>query len=392
MKKIILIKYAELSTKKGNKNYFIKLLKHNILKKLDEYEIELKYDFSRMKIYTNENNIDGIVNILKKIFGIHEIVIAYESDELEIDKIFENSLELIRKKEFKTFKVEAKRSTKSYPIDSMTISRKVGAYILKNIKDIDVDVKNPEVLLNIEIRDKLFIYYERIKGLNGYPVGSLGKGLVMISGGIDSPVSAFLSLKRGIKVDYVYFDSPPHTSMQARKKVIDLVTKVSEYGVSPRIYIVKFTKMQEEILKNCNREYLITIMRRMMYRVSELICNNNKYLAVINGENVGQVASQTLTSMGVINEVVKIPVLRPLCMYDKLEIINIAKKIDTYEISILPYEDCCTIFVPDHPVINPLSKIALKEENKFDYNTILDEIMNNIEIIDLKKVEKNEYL
>lgn len=391
MKQVIMIKYAELTTKKDNRGYFVKILKQNIINALKGIDYELTGTFVRMYIYTEK--IEEVIKKLKKISGIHEIVIAYESENLDIENIKEDTLKIIKEKKFKTFKIETKRSIKTYPIKSMEISRIVGSHILKNIKEISVDVNNPDILLNIELRNnRVYFYFEKYNGLGGFPVGVLGKGLLMLSGGIDSPVAAYLASKRGVKLEYIYFDSPPHTSMDARNKVVSLARKLKDYTGDTIIHVVNFTKIQEEILKKCPHEYLITLMRRMMYRISERVAYDNNCLALFNGEDIGQVASQTLTSISVINHVVSIPVIRPVCTYDKIDIVNIAKKIGTYEISILPYEDCCTVFVPKHPVINPSLKRSEKYEAALDIDSLINEVLESIYTIEIKEEEKDSLL
>ena len=382
MNKLLLIKYGELSTKKDNINYFIKTLKDNIEASLNGIDVELIYDKGRMFIKTNEDNFDEIIDKLKHIFGIHEIVIAYELPNNDIEELKSSLVEIIKDKEIDTFKVETKRSNKNYPLTSIEISRILGGVVLKNKENVKVDVHNPNTYINIEIRlNNAYIYFDRIKGIGGYPVGSLGKGLLMLSGGIDSPVAGYLALKRGVRIEGLYFESPPHTSEAAKNKVIKLAQELSEYSGYVKLHVVNFTEIQETILKNCPHEYLITIMRRMMYRISERIAKNANAKVIVNGESIGQVASQTLTSMSVINETIKMPVIRPVACLDKLEIIDIARKIDTYETSILQFEDCCTVFVPAHPVINPRMDVAIKEENKFDYETMIEEALNNINTI-----------
>ena len=391
MKQLIMIKYAELTTKKDNRGYFVKILKQNIMDALKGINYGLSSSFVRMYIYTSE--VEKVVEKLKKISGIHEIVIAYESEKIDIEDIKNSALDLLKNEEFKTFKVETKRSIKTYPIKSMDISRMVGAFLLKNINDLKVDVNNPDVLLNIELRDnKVYFYFKTYEGIGGYPVGVLGKGLLMLSGGIDSPVAAYLASKRGVKLEYIYFDSPPHTSSEARNKVINLARKLKDYTGSTVIHVINFTHIQEEILKNCPHDYLITLMRRMMYRISEAVAKNNNCLAIFNGENIGQVASQTLTSISVINSVVNIPVIRPLATYDKLDIIKIAKEIGTYETSILPYEDCCTVFVPKHPVINPTNKKALISEEALDIDFLINEALEKMYEIEIKEEKRDELL
>ena len=261
-----------------------------------------------------------------------------------------------------------------------------GALILKNIDNIKVDVHNPEYLLKIEIReDYTYIYHKEIKASGGYPVSVAGRGVLMLSGGIDSPVAAYLAMKRGIKVECVYFESPPHTSIMAKNKVKKLVELLTKYEPSITLHVIKFTDIQEAIYKNIDPTYMITIMRRMMYRISEKIMEKTSSLCLINGESVGQVASQTLTSMSVINSVTNVPVIRPVACLDKLEIIDISRKIGTYETSILPYEDCCTIFLPKHPVINPNINKAIEYEKSFDYNSLIEKAVNEREIIEIKR-------
>ena len=378
MQKLIFIKYGELTTKKGNRNVFIKKLTNNIKNILGNINYSMKSDRSR--IYIESSDIDIIVEKLKNIFGIHSIVVAYKVDN-NSDTIIDSVYDLVKNEPFKTFKVDTKRADKRFEIHSMDFNKMVATKILKN-KEVRVDVHNPELHIKIEIRvEGTFIYFNEIKGLGGYPVGIQGKSLLMLSGGIDSPVAGYLALKRGVDIECLYFESPPHTSDQAKNKVISLANIINKYSGNIKVNIVPFTKIQETILRNVKEEYIITIMRRMMYRIAEKFAKKNKMQVIFNGESIGQVASQTLSSMNVINNVCDIPVIRPVACMDKLEIIDIAKKIGTYETSILPYEDCCTVFVPKHPVINPtLDKCELYEKN-FDYESLIEESINNIEVI-----------
>ena len=390
MKKIIIIKYAELTTKKSNINYFLKILKDNVTRTIDGIKATVTFDKGRMFIESSPDNYDQILNKIKNIFGIHEIIIGYKYEDRELESINNYVVDLLKDYNLTTFKVITKRSDKNYPLDSMEISRKVGGAILKNYSNSKVDVHNPELEIYIEVRiNAVYIYFERIKGIGGYPVGTLGKGLLMLSGGIDSPVAGYMAMKRGIKLECIYFESPPHTSEAAKNKVLELAKILSTYNNGIKVHVINFTNIQEAIYKNIPHEYLITIMRRMMYRISERIARYHKDLAIINGESVGQVASQTLTSMNVINEVVKIPVIRPVACFDKLEIIDISKKIGAYETSILPYEDCCTIFVPEHPVINPERSKCEEYEKLIDYETLITEAIKNREVI--KVDNKNKY-
>lgn len=380
MDKIILIKYGELTTKKANRNLFINILCDNVKAALKNYHVNIIKNRVRMFIETDDN-INEIVDILKDIFGIHSIVVAYKVDT-NTDIIKEKVLEVVKEIDFNTFKVDTRRTDKNFNIPSMEFNNIIGGLILKNIPNKKVDVHNPDYTLKIEIRhDYTYIYSKEINGAGGYPVSVAGKGLLMLSGGIDSPVAGYMAMKRGVKLECIYFESPPHTSIQAKNKVKTLVNKLNRYQPSIKLHVINFTNIQEAIYKNIDPTYMITIMRRMMYRISERIMYQNNCHILINGESIGQVASQTLTSMQVINNVSNVPVIRPVSCLDKLEIIAIAKKIDTYETSILPYEDCCTIFLPKHPVINPELSKAIEYENSFDYEVLIQEAVKNHEII-----------
>ncbi len=390
MNEIILIKYGELVLKKDNRKFFIKSLKENIESHLLGIDYSIKSDLTRMFIYTN--NAKECIKRLKKVFGIYEMVIVLELPREE--KIIKESvIEMLKDKNAKTFRVTTKRSDKTYPTTSMEFNKLIAAHVLQNT-NLKVDIHNPDINIEIEIRyDNVYLYYETYKGLGGYPVGTLGKGLLMLSGGIDSPVAGYLAIKKGIKLNYLYFESLPHTSLEARNKVIKLASILEEYNNNGKLYIINFTKIQEAIYKNLKPDYLITIMRRMMYRIAEKLARRNKHLAIINGESVGQVASQTLTSIKAVNDVTNFPIIRPLACFDKSEIIDISKSINTYDISIEPYEDCCTVFVPKHPVINPDLKVINEEESKYDFDELINEAVTTANVIKINdKEEFNEYL
>ncbi len=390
MEKIIIIKYGELSTKKDNINFFLKKLKENILFSLKDLDVEVTYDLGRMFIHAM-NHFDEVISRIKNIFGIHEISIGYTIDSTDFNCIKEEILKLLKEKEFITFKVESKRSNKKLDTTSIELSKNLGAYILKNIRNLKVDVKNPEIVVNVEYRlHNTLVYFDKIKGSGGYPVGTLGKGLLMLSGGIDSPVAGYLAMKRGVKIEAIYFESPPHTSIEAKNKVKRLAQKLAVYNNDIVLHVVNFTLIQEAIYKNIPHEYLITIMRRMMYRISAILASKRNAKILINGESIGQVASQTLTSMSAINEVVNIPVIRPLACFDKLDIIDIAKKIDTYETSILPFEDCCTIFVPKHPVINPNIGKCHEYEELIPFKDLIYEAVKTHEVIKIQAHEEDK--
>lgn len=392
MEKLIIIKYGELTTKKENINLFINTLKQNIKEKLKNENVDIRFDKGRMFIRVLNDNFDVIIEKLKEVFGIHEIVIGYELKSLDLEEIKKELLTLLKNKEFKTFKVETKRSNKKIPHISTEISREVGGFILKNKENTKVDVHNPELMIHLELRNtESYIYFERVEGLGGYPVSTLGKGVLMLSGGIDSPVAGYMAIKRGVKLEALYFESPPHTSDNAKNKVMELAKVLSKYNNEIKVHVIHFTEIQEAIYKNIPHEYLITIMRRMMYRIAEIIANRCNAKILVNGESIGQVASQTLTSMKAINEVVSIPVIRPLACFDKLEIINIAKKINTYETSILPFEDCCTIFVPKHPVINPDSRVCEEYEKLIPYKDLIYNAIKNHEVIKIKDEKQQNF-
>ena len=384
MQELIMIKYGELTTKKANRKIFINTLYQNIQKVLKEENVDITKDNVRMFIKCEDAK--KIAHKLQKVFGILSIVIAYKVNN-NINDVLEKSLEIMDKEKH-TFKVVTKRSDKSYPIHSMEYSKKLGAEILKN-SNFKVDVHNPEITLTVEIRTEgTFVYTNEIKGIGGYPVGVAGKGLLMLSGGIDSPVAGFLALKRGVNVEGIYFESPPHTSVEAKNKVISLANILNEYSGKIKLHIVPFTQIQEAIFKNCPDTYMITIMRRMMYRIAAKYAEKIGAKILINGESIGQVASQTLESISCINNVTNMPVIRPVACYDKLEIITLSKKINTYETSILPYEDCCTVFVPKHPVIKPELEKCEEYEKRFDYDSLIEKAIDNIEVITNFKEEK----
>ena len=388
MKRVIMIKYGELTTKKGNRGFFVNNLYKNIVSKLSKYDVEISKDLSRMYIEFKEEDLDIILSKINNIFGIHEYLVAYKIPS-DIETIKEEVLKVVKQESFNSFKVEVKRSDKSFPIESPEFSKQLGGILLKNIKDIKVDVRNPELMVNVEIRkDYSYIYTNYYYGLGGYPLNTLGKGMLMLSGGIDSPVAGYLAMKRGIHLECLYFEAIPHTSLEAREKVIKLCKTLSKYAISIKLHIVPFTAIQEEIYKTSDPEYVITIMRRMMYRITEKMAKRRDCLAIINGESVGQVASQTLTSMNVINAVTNMPVIRPVATLDKLEIMEIARKIDTYDTSILPYEDCCTVFVPKHPVINPVKSLCEEMETRFDYESLIKDALSNIKTLTIREDEE----
>ena len=385
----ILIRYGELSLKKTNRRQFISRINNHIKRALKEYK-DLTFESRGLRFYImlNGTNFEELIPILKKIPGIHSFSLVSRCAST-MEEIKQTTLELVKKELLpnQTFKVETHRADKNFPLTSIEITKEVSRNLFRKIEGLKADVHNPDYVLNVEVRlEGTFIFTTSIPGLGGLPAGCLGKAVLMISGGIDSVVAGYMAIRKGISIDALHFAAPPYTSDMAVQKVIDLLEKLTPYTEFQNInlYIVPFTNIQKAIYDNCRDDYGITIMRRMMYRIAERFANEKDCLAIINGENVGQVASQTLESMGTIEEVAKIPVIRPLATLDKEEITSVSQKIDTYEISIRPYEDCCTVFVPKHPQIKPLLSKAIQEENKFDYETLITEALQNIERIGLR--------
>ncbi len=377
----IIIRFGEMSTKGHNRSDFINRLARSIKTKLPGLETQYTISLSHDHIYLHVNNPETFdFSPLEEIQGISGFSLALKFDAFSIDEISEMALTQIKKEEGKTFKVKARRIDKSFPYISDEINRKVATTILKNT-DFTVDVHNPDILLQLEIRtDGFYMFTKTIKGIGGYPSGSIGRILMMMSGGIDSPVATYLLMKRGIEVTCIHYASPPYTNQGVILKLEDLLDKLSIYQPRIKLYIIPFTKIQEKIYDISTEGYPITIMRRMMYRLATMLANKLGIKAIASGESLGQVASQTLESINVINEVTNMPVIRPLATYDKVDVINIAKEIGTYDISIRPFEDCCTIFTNKNPKTKPRLKECEIIESKFDFTPLLEEAIENVEI------------
>lgn len=385
MKRVIIVRYCEIFLKGKNKGYFIKMLENNIENVLKDIEHKtlcwnaryLIEDFSESDYYT-------IIEKLKKVAGVHSISPAY-AVKTDVDIIYKTA-QLITDGLKGTFKVETNRADKTFTIHSLDFSGMVGGAILDAHHDnLKVNVKNPDHIVYVDIREKgnTLVYSEYIKGVGGMPVGSSGKGMLLLSGGIDSPVSGYMIAKRGMKIDAIHYHSYPYTGEAAKQKVIDLGKLISEYTCGLHLTVVKFTHIQEAIHEKCPEDLMITMMRRFMMRIAERIAIKRKCQAIITGENLGQVASQTIESMTSSNSVVKMPVLRPVIAFDKNDIINIAKNIGTYETSILPYEDCCTVFLPKYPAIKPRMERVLKEEKNLDVEALIEEAISSTEEYEL---------
>jgi tRNA uracil 4-sulfurtransferase len=380
----ILIRYGELSTKGRNRKHFITNLRKRIRESLKEYKnIQIQGGHDRMYILLNGENSEPIMEQLSTVFGIQSFSLAVRTDQ-NIDEVKEVGLALVGQmfQEGNTFKVSTRRGDKTFEYDTNEINHAVGSHILKNIEAIKVDVKNPDINLVIDVRtDGIYLSCGVVHGAGGLPVGSSGKAMLMLSGGIDSPVAGYLTMKRGVRVEAVHFQSPPFTSERAKQKAIDLAKKISAYSGFVKMHFVPFTKIQETIHKQIPEGYSMTATRRIMLRITDEIRMKNNGLAIVTGESLGQVASQTLESMVAINDVTATPILRPLISMDKLDIIDIAKKIDTFEISSLPFEDCCTIFTPPSPKTRPKLEKIQYYESSVDFDTLIEESLNNIETI-----------
>ncbi len=383
MKTAIIIRYCEIHLKGKNRSYFEKLLKENIKKSLKGIDYSFVAMHSRYLIEDySETDYDYICEKLSKIAGIHNYSKAFVVDSV-FESIFDACNMLCSNKNG-TFKVVTNRADKNFTPNSMETSRKLGGMILENYPNsLKVDVKNPSFLVNVDIREdgKTLVYSDVIPCMSGMPVGSAGRGLLLISGGIDSPVAGYLTCKRGMKLDFLHFYSFPYTGEAAKEKVIDLTKKIADYNGGANLYVVSFTHIQEAIHEKCPEEYMITLMRRFMMRIAERLAKNIGGQTIITGESLGQVASQTIESITSSNSVVTMPVLRPLICFDKIDIIEISRKINTYETSILPYEDCCTVFLPKYPAIKPNLQKVIEAENKLDVERLIDEAFQKIEKI-----------
>lgn len=380
--KIIIVRYCEIHLKGKNRGYFEKVLEENIKNALKDYSLQVRRIQARVLIENfNENEVEEICSRVEKVCGIHSYSVA-EITETSLDNIFAICERLC---DFKgTFKVETNRADKRFPLNSMEISREIGGRLLSKFSQLKVDVVNPEHVFKIDIREngQTFVYLNEKKCVGGMPVGTAGKGLLLLSGGIDSPVAGFMMMKRGMTVDALHFHSYPYTSENAKEKVLELAKIISNYSNKLRLNIVSFTKIQEAIHKYCPEEYMITIMRRFMMRIAERIALKTGCQAIITGESLGQVASQTIESMTSSNSVVTMPVLRPVVGFDKLDIIDIAKKIDSYDVSIRPYEDCCTVFLPKFPIIKPHLDKVVKFESVLNIEELVEEAIATLEVVE----------
>jgi len=388
MEKVLIIRYGEISLKGLNRPYFENTLLKNIKKAVKTIgELQVYKAHGRIYIDLEDYYEEEIVEAVTKVFGVVSVSIAYVF-EADMDKICESALEhakeCIEIDEIKTFKVESKRGNKKFPVKSPEISRIVGGYILNNVDDLEVDVHNPDVIINVEVRDKAYVYSRKIAGFGGMPYRTSGKAMLLLSGGIDSPVAGWLVAKRGVEIEAIHYHSYPFTSDRAKEKVIDLARILSRYCGRIRLHSVNLLNIQKSINEKCRPEEMTILSRRFMMAIAERVALDRKCKALVTGESIGQVASQTLESINVTNSAVSVPVFRPLIAMDKMDIVDISKKIDTYETSILPFEDCCTVFLPDRPVTKPRLEKILESESLLDVEGLIGEAIDNMEVIIVK--------
>ena len=385
MEKVIILRYAEIYLKGKNRGFFERALENNLNRALEGLSCTLIKQNGRYLVRGFwEEETESYLDKLKKVFGVHSISIAYET-LADMESLFEAAKLLCR--QTGTFKVESHRGDKKYPLTSVEISKQLGAKILSQFYQLKVDVHSPDFVVRVDIREngKALVFADFIEGANGMPVGTAGKGLLLLSGGIDSPVAGYMMAKRGLKVDCLHFHSYPYTNMQAKEKVVELANILSQYTCGTNLYSISVTHVQEEIHEHCKPQFMITLLRRFMYRIAERHAKRIGSQCLITGESLGQVASQTIEGMTSSNSVVEsLPVLRPLVGFDKSEIIERSIKMGAYETSILPYEDCCTVFLPDFPAIRPNLDEIMREEAKLDVEGLIAEAFSSVEKIKIQ--------
>ncbi len=384
MENVVIIRYGEIMLKGLNKRFFEdKLVRHIRHSISDLGKIKVYKAHSRIYIEVGDHNVSDITDRVKKVFGIVSISVA-KKFEVDMDKIKEVALNELKNRiadsNIKTFKVETKRADKKFPSTSLEISRDVGGHLFENIDNITVDVHNPDVYIYVEIRDKAFVFSNKISGFGGLPLGTNGKALLLLSGGIDSPVAGWLVAKRGVDIEAIHFHSYPFTGDRAKEKVIDLAKILSNYCGKIKLYSINLLTIQKEINEKCPEAEMTILSRRFMMKIAERVGQDNNCDALVTGESIGQVASQTVKSLYVTNQSVEMPIFRPLIAMDKVDIVDLSKKIDTYETSILPFEDCCTVFLPKHPVTQPKLHKILKSEEKLNVEELIEDAIDNMEV------------
>lgn len=379
MKELLLVKYGEIYLKGLNRPYFMRALVERVKQSVKDMNCRVWLRDARIFV-EGAQDMDECVRRVTKVFGVHSVCPARSLPKDDFEEICKNAAEMMADKKG-TFKVDSRRSDKLYPMTSPELNMEIGGYILERNPNLSVDVKEPQHRLNVEIRDEVYMYSEVIPAVGGMPVGTGGKACLLLSGGIDSPVAGYMIAKRGVELVAVHYFSYPYTGEQAKQKVLDLAKILSEYCCGIKVYVVPFTEIQMQIHEKCHEEYTTLIMRRYMMRIAEHFANEEKCGALITGESLGQVASQTMEALNATNSVVSLPVFRPLIGFDKVDIIDYAQKIGTYETSSLPFEDCCTVFTPRHPATKPKDKIILSSESRLDQEKLIADAIANTEVV-----------
>ena len=380
MENLLLIRYGEIYLKGLNRPYFLRALLARVREAVKPLGGQVWLKDARLFVQ-GVSDMDACIARVTKVFGVHSVCPAVRLPKADFEQVCAQAADMM-KDMTGTFKVDARRSDKRYPLDSPEINAKMGGYILRNVPGLKVDVHHPDHVMNVEIRDEAYLYVKVIEAAGGMPVGTGGKAALLLSGGIDSPVAGYMIAKRGVELCAVHFYSYPYTSERAKEKVLDLARILSQSCCGLRVYVVPFTDIQLKIHEKCADDYTTLIMRRFMMRIAEKIAQQEGAEALITGESVGQVASQTMTALHMTNMVVSMPVFRPLIGFDKIEIIRYAEKIGTYETSCLPYEDCCTVFTPRHPATHPKLDKILESEARLDGDALIEEAINNTEIVE----------
>lgn len=381
----IMIRYGEMALKGKNRRSFEQKLQSNIAIKLKRFpNTTIQKTQGRMYVLLNGENPHEVMKECQEVFGIHSLSFAVKVEKEEEQMKEAVLLAFHDAKGAGSFKISSKRTDKSFPIPSQEINPLLGGFILRNTEGVKVDVHRPDVEIKVEVRHEgCYVTAQDYRGAGGLPVGTTGKSMLMLSGGIDSPVAGYLTMKRGVEIEAIHFHSPPYTSERAKQKVLDLAKELAKYGTKIRVHVIPFTEVQQKIYREMPEGYSMTIMRRMMMRISERVAANNEVLSITTGESLGQVASQTMESMNTINEVTNYPVIRPLVAMDKIEIIDISRKIGTYDISIRPFEDCCTVFVPKAPKTKPTRKNANYYESNVDFTEDIEKAIKDSYVIEV---------
>jgi len=379
VREVLMMRFSEIHLKGLNRPYFMRMLVERIKEAVKEVHGHVWLSDSRVYV-SAADDMDEALRRTRKVFGVHSVCRAVEMDKGDFAAVCEQAVSLLKDKQG-SFKVEARRSDKRYPLDSMDLNREIGHYILEKLPHLTVDVHMPDHRVYVEIRDHAYLYSEYLDAVGGMPVGTGGRAMVLLSGGIDSPVAAWMIAKRGVTMSAVHFLSPPYTSERAKDKVLSLAKILSESLCGWNVYLVPFTDIQMQIHEKCHADYTTVIMRRYMMRIANRIAKKEHAQALVTGESIGQVASQTMHALQCTDSVSELPVFRPLIGFDKQEIVDIAVKIGTFETSSLPYEDCCTVFTPRHPATKPKLDIILDGESKLDGEALMEAAILNTEII-----------